>query len=579
MKNILLIFIGILSLSTINTSNNFFRRKLQEIPKNEARNLVDSTNVPMLMLVGFGKYDGNTFNIYFKNYNYSFSYENLNLTTKISYQNGDNVTEINCSITEVGKSEADTIIYSCPKGNLNDSINVKILDGNYKFFNITNNAYTNAIVKDESFLAKITKEDILSRNTSLNFNTFYFDSVSVTSNKVELKGDLKEVEKDKTYTLQLTKSYYKCNVTKTAIKFNLTETIRDNLIGKMIYVDSDEPKILIFSNKTVDDSFYYSNLTGFLGFDKYEKPTSTSPASNRAHFRGTSDIFQKYLMFNVAIKTTTMNLFQKKVNTSINAIAKGERDDYNSDFDNNLIIYNIIFEDTKNIEILEMHRNGSFQVSNNNRNYRTINVGNLTHTEKLMEDDEIKYQSFNYPSQGIIQNDTSFYFIIIIPNDIQISNGQKQASLSYFSIDDDKRKETNLCFIKKINTTYYNFSCSPRHDINTLVSSLDIKFEDNINTKNRLRFLDSAKNITQLYLEEESYQNQNIYFEYNQTIKNFIKKSSSGLSGGAITGIVLASVAAIFAVGVIIYCLTRKAPPKMPPNNVNFQDSSININK
>ena len=121
----------------------------------------------------------------------------MNLTTKISYQNGDNVTEINCSITEVGKNEADTIIYSCPKGNLNDSLNVKILDGNYKFFNITNNAYTNAIVKDESFLAKITKDNILSRNTSLNFNTFYFDSVSVTSNKVELKGDLKEVERIK----------------------------------------------------------------------------------------------------------------------------------------------------------------------------------------------------------------------------------------------------------------------------------------------------------------------------------------------------------------------------------------------
>ena len=140
-----------------------------------------------------------------------------------------------------------------------------------------------------------------------------------------------------------------------------------------------------------------------------------------------------------------------------------------------------------------MHRNGSFQVSNNNRNYRTINVGNLTHTEKLMEDDEIKYQSFNYPSQGIIQNDTSFYFIIIIPNDIQLSNGQKQVSLSYFNIDDEKREETNLCFIKKINTTYYNFSCSPRHDIYTNVSSLEIKFEDNINTKKRLRFLDSKK--------------------------------------------------------------------------------------
>ena len=53
--------------------------------------------------------------------------------------------------------------------------------------------------------------------------------MSVTSNKVELKGNLKEVEKDKTYTLQLTKSYYKCNLTKTAIKFNLTENEQNHL--------------------------------------------------------------------------------------------------------------------------------------------------------------------------------------------------------------------------------------------------------------------------------------------------------------------------------------------------------------
>ena len=53
MKLILLIFISVLNLSEINTSN-FFQRKLEKIPIMSLRNLADSTTN---LLLGYDKYN------------------------------------------------------------------------------------------------------------------------------------------------------------------------------------------------------------------------------------------------------------------------------------------------------------------------------------------------------------------------------------------------------------------------------------------------------------------------------------------------------------------------------------------
>ena len=57
-----------------------------------------------------------------------------------------------------------------------------------------------------------------------------------------------------------------------------------------------------------------------------------------------------------------------------------------------------------------------------------------------MEEGTIKYDFFNYPQSSINYDNTSFYFIISIPNEIQLTTEEKQANLSYYSLDDKKRK-------------------------------------------------------------------------------------------------------------------------------------------
>ena len=56
------------------------------------------------------------------------------------------------------------------------------------------------------------------------------------------------------------------------------------------------------------------------------------------------------------------------------------------------------------------------------------------------------------------------------------------------------------------------------------------------------------------------------------------KADKKGLSGGAITAIVLSTVAVIAALGALIFFLNRKEPQAKPEINKNFQDSSANIN-
>ena len=199
-----------------------------------------------------------------------------------------------------------------------------------------------------------------------------------------------------------------------------------------------------------------------------------------------------------------------------------------------------------------------------------------------MEKRGINYMPF-YDIECDSDNKTNISCYFNAKSEIPLNNIENQANLSYTQFEDNQEEETNLCFISSdedsdhYNSYLYILNCTPQHDIKAKYSSLGIKIDNEIKTKSRLRFLESSGNITQLYPGDDK--SGNIIFEYNPDIKTFKRESGKGLSGGAIAGIVLGSVAAAVAVGIAIYCLTRKSPSTMPANNANFQDSSININK
>ena len=265
MKALLIFFISILNFSFINSFHKFFLRKLQEIPTYSKRGPFNLDNI--LILVGFGNYSNysKTFNIYFKNSNMSISYDGY-MNTIISYGDGKNPTNIKCNCVN---ETFDELIFSCPIGNLDDTLKVKILNDNYTFYNKSGLEIPTEVII--SSLAETSKNDILSSNTTLYYYTFYLDDISISGNNVEIKGksNIPKEFTNKTFTLKLNTELYECKLTNTTINFSLTKSVKDKLIGKML-TNSDEQKILIFSNKTIVDAIIYYKLNGFLGFDNYQ---------------------------------------------------------------------------------------------------------------------------------------------------------------------------------------------------------------------------------------------------------------------------------------------------------------------
>ena len=566
----LFIFICALKLSLISSSHKFFLKKFPKIPKIQKRNLADSNN--KLMLVGFGNYNGSTFNIYFKNYNNSFSYDGY-LSTAISYTNGQNVTNINCTIDKV---EEDNIIYICPSEKLNATLGVKI-NGDYTFYYKNGTEIKNELIN--SSFSEASEDNILSRKAPLDFLTFYFDSILVSGNTSTIKGNsYKEIAK-KNYTLNSTVESYKCNVTVSEIKFNLKNTVKEHLIGKMLYNDSYEPKILIFSNETVNDLLAYSNYTNskveLLGYDNYTGPTKNTNASNRVHLRGSFDKLKKYLRFTARIKTSS-RLILRFLEQYTNVNATGIRTDESSDLNNGHIVYDVTFENTTNLNILGIENLMDFNFSDDNSSYSTyksIQVTDITrgHSNPMAEG-EVEYQPFNLTekSPNINTSGTSFSFNINIQNDSSLSS-EHNVNLSYASNVDNTENETDQCSLEKKSANVYNLKCSPKYDIYTKFSSLFIE----ILLNSRLRLLQSDGNILQLYPANDL--DGNINFKYVPNVRDY-KADKKGLSGGAITAIVLSTVAVIAALGAIIFFLNRKEPQAKPEINKNFQDSSANIN-
>ena len=575
MKIIQLLLISILNFSLINSTNKFFQKHLKKIPNLKVRNLAETIN--QLMLVGFGDYKGETFKVYFKNYNNSFSYKDLNFLTTISYENGQNVTNINC--TTINPINGDDIIYSCPSENLNGTKKVKI-NGSYKFYN---KSVQKEIKVIESSLANTSKYDILSRKTPLNIKTFYFENVSVSGNNAEINGNSGENIGNKNYILNSTVESYNCSFTDKKIKFKLTNTVKEHLIGNLLYTNSNEPEILIFSNETIDDLLAYSNYTTvigttyFFGYDNYTNPTDKTNATNRVHFRGSFDKLKKYLRFTARIRrSSSLRLLQEYINVTAN----GVRDDTNSDLNYGKFIYNVTYENTINMDIIEIERTSNFNFSDDNSkdsSFSSIDVYDVTNgTSYLMETESTDYEPFKLGNSedSTNKNGSSFSFDINIPNNITNLN-EKKASLSYISINENKRNETNQCSIKKNGNNNYDYKliCSPKHDIYAQFSSIIIKIP--INTQNRLRILQSSANNIQLYPENNP--TEIINFIYKPNVKTY-ERDKKGLSGGAIAAIVLATVAVVAAIGAILFFFNRKGPSVKNSTNPKFQESSTNIN-
>jgi hypothetical protein len=532
--------------------------------------------------------------MYLKKIDITLSFTDIYFNSSVTYQNTttENNREIICNLD----SELEYLIYKCPVENniLNNITNITI--NNYTL-TLTNNSESSnnfSLSEDQILLSSLAEETIKNIGSQVDhLDILVFNLTkepNITKNEVLLYGeidfDAKPIE-NFTFNLNLTEkttcyyNYYNyTNDNSQIITFTPKNNINAHLNGMMSNTSYYGYYILLFTN-TTDDLVLYStvksssaDLYGFENYTKYENKN----AENVAVFFGTSNILKKYLRFPASVRygTNSTLRFLEVLPTN----ATGTILSNSTDIDNGIFKYRIVFPGTEYIpNILGIYYSNDFQFSDDNVSFtrEEINIVgdyiNLTNTDEL---EKPVFINFSEGNPTVDENTFSFKFRLKSNNsNINITNNQP-IFLNYSSMETSERDEIDSCTIEN-NTNIFTINCEPKKDIYTLLNSLIIKVP-NVTTNKRLRFLQSSGNST---IRAPKTAQGDIQFDYNPEVNTFGRKSSKkkGLSGGAIAAIVLATIAAVVAVGVAIFFLNRgPINPIKTSTEMNLPNSTTNIN-
>ena len=592
MKLILLFFLIALKLSTVNSSNQINTKKLSEKFNIVNRKISVNSERP-LMLVGFWdfeehgekKYGSWTYSLY---YDIHFikettfpTYKNVNMTINVTYVNHTyedyNISCLNYKIFNE-TDELEDISYICLSTiGAPDIIEVKPL---IKFiFNNGSSAlatYTEDNITKSSIADDTINNLINYGNIDINYDVFYLKEIELKGNEFTLKGNFSQSYEGKQIYLNLSGIIYNYTITKDSIKFNATKEINEHLHGKMPN-STNGTLILFYAKSGVDDSLVYPIVNDYIeaiGFGNYKKPTATANATNDLFFTGTQyalNGLKEWVRFNTTIVYKSLRILEE----SIQVTAFGNQT--GNDQENDYVIYHITYPNTANKEIISLSSPTSFEFSSDGKTYTKSNDEidippnlDLTNTKNL----SIERMEFLGEPDTSTSNSLSFDFNISKKLSLR---DDKLAYLSYIPNDCGNRTEIK-CYIKN-NTLSYRMVCSPKHSIIARKNQL-IFYIPEVSSSRRLRSLSKETNRT---LFPPSNATGIIEYYYNPSDGNTFsrKTTSNGLSAGAIVAIVLATVAAVVAVGVAFLLLNRVKVTPSPiktPTDVNFANTSTNIN-
>ena len=544
-----------------------------------------------LMIVGFRHYNSldQVPAIYFemliqKNNdfpNYDILFMNVSLYNQSNIKK-ETKLEIKCDINEDAyhPNDANNKLYLCSKDECSIPFDgLKVI----KNFNFTSsNSSIKGIVLgesdiDESFLSKETINNITTQNQSWDFEAFYLDNIDKVNNEFILNGKMNRSFTKENGILHLSIYNFDCSVNSSVIKFIPSGKFNDHLVGKLVDI-SDTNKTLIFSTDYDNDLIQYpieeNSYIDLLDMNTYSSPGINKNATNMAYFRGTLNNLKYYVRFTARIfnSTSLRNLQQsyKDVN------ATGERIDY--DLNTGLFIYNISYNETANItskiRIESLH---DYKFSNNLKSFPPMKSTVIVINENLDLTNENSQtpESLSYISSKPNIDGTSFSFDLKFPSSNQsLIKGTQPVYLKYYNLEISNFSEINCTIENK--TQLCSILCEPKKDVYTQFKRMHVIIP-NI-TSRRLRFLDSTRNRTFFTPTNAT---GDIQFEYNPDLNTFARKASKkkGLSGGAIAAIVLATVAAVAAVGIAMFFLNRgPVNPIKTSTEMNLPNSTTNIN-
>jgi uncharacterized short protein YbdD (DUF466 family) len=580
MKAQLIIILVILGLSTSATM-----RKLS------------SNNPKSIMLVGFSSYHSRSeqhdedhpqtimyFQAHFIKEKNTTRYDEMSLPISLELKNGSHLRlDINCTnINADDEGKKLIVTYFC----FNDTtiINKPDIQSvtpiiNFTFYSNVSSIRVTENDIDKSSYADTTIKNLTTLHSEIQYDIFYLDKIILNKNdEFILTGNLSDNESATTINLTLSQKKYNASVTKDKIVFKPSGTLDDYLHGKMEETIKNSTYVIIFAEKGVDDHLKYpvDKKIELSSFGNYTKPTANSDAYNYLYITGNQYILnglEKFIRFNTTIKYNNLRYLEEPTTIEAN----GTLIENNQTKD--IAVYNVTYYGTKNKNIISIEPPKIIEFSEDGTNYENYNENEISISPDLylLEEEEIIIERMSNINGLKDNNSTSFTYEFNLTGDPIFNIGiQKDAYLKYHPNNNISMNDEIKCVVQHF-ALIYRMICTPTKNVYTNFNTTKIIILNITSSNSRLRALQSTTNRTILPPSDTK---EIINFTYpNYHVYRKIKKS--GLSAGAIVAIVLATIAAVAALGIAIFFLGRakaNPPPIRNPSDLNMANSTSNIN-
>jgi hypothetical protein len=571
----------------------------------------DSSNDIDFICLGLENYKEDKANITFKalfmnlsNKNITKSFGiNANITYLTNSSNPNSyVTDNkygNCT-SENTKLNDDYIYYNCviPIANISNIRKIDISSGGSVF---GGEVYPGYLLLDPMFnLMKFTKElYIFNLTKEIEEKHGQFILEGKMHKNLNDNGEFKIVYNDMNGTLNCQKKselFYECKL--------LPTSLIDNRTIEQRTADSSKSKIIIIARflKNINIEYPKNSKTGnpnktnatIISIGNFNHNNALEDAIGKIYLK-CGDYALKYLKefirFYVDINynpRTNLRMLQNK--EQIEVIGKKNL----SEISKNIVSYDLTYKNTTNKTILEISSPSNISFSDNDKFIGENNEMNIEFTKdekyEFLEKGEKRYEPMyltqNKNDEGnynAIINSDSFSFGFDTQGDILKIENNTDVEVSYKP--NNEERYFDKCIIDKTGSESYSIKCSPKRSVYALMNTLRIDITNLLKKRRlqsvRVRILEDATN-TFLIPDPDSTGVIDYTYEpkINKVNKVIPKRSSGGLSGGAITAIVLASVAAVLAVLLLIFFCNRPLSPDAKDNNViSVPNSSSNINE
>lgn len=383
-------------------------------------------------------------------------------------------------------------------------------------------------------------------------------------------------------------SLYECKLSPTSPIVNQTISERD--------ADSSKSKIVIFAdylknfyinyskNATIDPNEKNATIISIGNFNHKNKKED---AKGKIYLRcgnNASKLLKNFIKFYVNINynpTSNLRMLQNK--EQIEVIGTKNLSEISKD----IVSYDLIYKNTTNKTISEISSPCNISFSDNETFIGANNDMNIEFEEDekydFLEEIEKKYElmNFNKNSEGNYDAEVkSSYFSFGFDTQDDIINIDKNADVEVSYKPVNESRFFDKCIIENNGSQSYNIKCSPKRNVFALMNTIRIDITNLLKKRRlnsvRVRILQNSDNTT--LIPDENSQGV-IDYRYGKINKFTTKKKSRGLSGGAITAIILSIIVAILATLFLFYFFNRSSVPLAKNSSeINIPNSSTNIN-